>query len=158
MANEFVSEFQAGLNFAFGLSEKFLAICPDDVWQKKYGGWPVSQQFYHAVQVANFFAASLGGDAITDPCPEAGDLSKKEGPQVNKAQAGEFLANVKTMVSKMTASLQDADLLKKNEKASQLLGRPTSNAAVLELMATHTLYHLGSCDAALREQGLEGAF
>lgn len=158
MTNEFVREHQGGLNFAFALSEKFLSICPDAVWQKNFGGWAVSRQFYHALEATSFFAASVWGGEIANPCSGAGDLSQKSGTEASKAQASEFLASIKAAVAHNIDGMRDDALLQKNEKASQLLGRDTSNAAVIQLMASHILYHLGSCDAALRDQGLEGAF
>lgn len=158
MSAEFVSKLKSGLDFAFALSEKFLSICPDDVWQKKFGGWPVSRQFYHAIDVTGFFTTAISAEVPANPCPGGGELANDGGPLATREQAGEFLGSVRAAVDKMAAGLVDADLLRKNESASQMFGRDFSNAEVIQIMGAHVLYHLGSCDAALREQGLEGAF
>lgn len=158
MATQFVLEMKSSLDFALSLSEKFLSICPENIWKKQFGGWPVAQQFYHGVQVVGVFGSMVCGESFADPCPEAGQLAQKGGPQASLAQARELLDNAKALADKMATSLQDADLLAKNEGASQMMGRDTTNGAVVQLMASHLLYHLGSCDAALREEGLEGAF
>lgn len=38
------------------------------------------------------------------------------------------------------------------------MDRETPHATVMILMTGHILYHPGSCDAALRENGMKGVF
>lgn len=158
MANEFVKELESGVISAFASAERFLALCPDDVWQKKFGCWFVSQEFYHAMHATNRFVAALWDEKAADPCPKAGERFPEEGvaaEQATKGQAGEFLANLKALVEKNAPTMRDADLLKTNEGASKRTGHPISNAATLVMVASHIMYHLGGCYAAARAQGLD---
>lgn len=155
----FVHEHVSGLNFAFLLYGKFLDICPDEVWQEKFGGWAVGRQLYHGLSAGAHFLGSLGGaGAVADPCPACGDLSLADGPVPTRADTQALMRDIQAAVEKLAGELDDAQLLAKNEAASRMLGRETSNGAVLGLMASHMLYHLGACDAALRQRGLQGAF
>lgn len=158
MANSFVKNYQGQMAFAIGLYKKYLEICPQDVWREKFGGWPVAQQIYHALAATVMFMASITGKMPENPAPTLGDLNNRAETPAPREQAARLLANIETALEEMFADLSDEDLLKKNDQASQMLGRDTSNAAVIELMTCHLQYHLGSCDAALRQRGLEGAF
>ncbi|MGI6656570.1 MAG: DinB family protein [Desulfobulbus sp.] len=159
MANTFVADLQSGCDFAFALAEKFLSICPDEIWNTIFGGWPVAHQFYHGLSTVPFFVGDLVKELPDNPCPESGNLTTREpGALPAKAQAAAYLADLKATMQALFAGLSDADLNKKNATVSSALGKDMTNGAVLGLLASHLLYHLGSCDAALREQGLEGAF
>lgn len=56
------------------------------------------------------------------------------------------------------SSLNDEQLTQKDAALSEAMGDEITYAAVLSMMSAHTLYHLGSCDAALRQHGLKGVF
>lgn len=158
MADSFVKCYQEGLFLAFGNYEKFLAICPDTAWQQKGGGWTLAQQYYHGLMATNMLMASISGKPVANPNPEAGQLEDKPEVLPDKAEAAQFLANIKAGAAEMFAELNDNDLLRKNEIMSQKFGRDVSNALVLERMASHMLYHLGSCDAELRDRNLPGSW
>ena len=49
-------------------------------------------------------------------------------------------------------------LAKKDEALSAGMGAEATNAMAVSMLAGHIFYHLGSCDAALRDNGLEGVF
>lgn len=158
MSDQFVNIFSAGNGRALALYEKFLAICPADLWTKKAGGWPLCQQYYHGLNATAHMAGAITGDMIADPCPGAGDLLKDTGVLPTKEQAAQYLQNIRQTLAQLYEKLNDAALLEKNAPLSKMLGADITNAGVLELMAMHMLYHLGSCDAALRDAGQEGAF
>lgn len=158
MSQEYVKGYQEGMFFAFGHYEKFLEICGYDAWKEKAGGWTLAQQFYHGLVAANMLLASLTGKPAPNPNPEAGQILDKPDVLPSKEQAAEFFANIRIAAQSMFESLQDETLLKKNEGVSQKFGRDVTNAVVLELIPAHLLYHLGSCDAALRNRNLPGAW
>lgn len=158
MSNDFVKPYQECLLMAFEHYEKFLEICGDDAWKEKAGGWTLAQQYYHGLNAANMFINSVCGKSAPNPNPEAGQILAKPNVLPSKEQAAEFFANIKISCQGMFENLQDDSLLKKNEMVSQKFGRDVSNAVVLELLANHLLYHLGSCDAALRNRNLPGSW
>lgn len=158
MANSFCQCYQNGLIFAFGHYEKFLEICNDEAWSEKAGGWTLAQQYYHGLMATNMLMASISGNPAQNPNPEAGKLLEKPDVLPGKAQAAEFLANIKLAAAAMFEKLDDAALLLKNEEISKKFGSEVKNATVLELMASHLLYHLGSCDAELRDRNMPGSW
>ena len=67
-------------------------------------------------------------------------------------------AAVKAAVDARVARLTDADLTRIQERVSKKIGRELTYGAIMVMLASHTTYHLGSCDAALRDHGLPGVF
>lgn len=158
MANEFVKCYQEGMFFALMHYEKFLELCEDDVWKEKAGGWTVAQQYYHGLNATNMLMSSLTGKTAPNPNPEAGQILDKPDVLPTKEQAAAFLANIRVAAKAMFESLTDETLPQKNKDVSAKFGRDVQNAVVLELIPSHLLYHLGSCDAALRNKNLPGAW
>lgn len=158
MPANFVQCYKEGFFFAFEHYEKFLGLCPDEYWKEKAGGWILAQQYYHGLMATNMLVGSLGFGSAQNPNPEAGQLLEKPDVTPTKEQAAEFLANIKIAAASACAKLDDEMLLKKNDVVSQKFGRDVTNAVVLELMANHLLYHLGCCDAELRDRNLPGSW
>ncbi len=103
----------------------------------------------------------LGGDEQLLPVPCDMDtlmLRAQDAPALGKAALTDYAATVKARVDNWIAGLEDADLARTNAVLSAKLGRETSYAATLVMLASHTDYHIGSCDAALRNHGLPGVF
>lgn len=159
MANPFTQDYKSVLDFNFMLYDKFLKICPENIWHMTFGGWPVSRQFYHSLEALSMLTASIVKDTqIANPAPHMGDLGRQFEEQPSKEQAQEFLNSLKQALDALVGSLNDETLLIKNELLSQRTGRPMTVATTLEMMACHMQYHLGACDAALRQNGLEGTY
>lgn len=158
MANDFVKCYQEGLFFAFVHYEKFLELCGEDAWKEKAGGWTLAQQYYHGLVATNSLMGSITGKSAPNPNPEAGQILDKPDILPTKEQAAAFLANIRVAAKSMFDTMTDEDLLKKNQDISTKFGRDVQNALVLELIPSHLLYHLGSCDAALRNKNLPGAW
>lgn len=165
MRNQFTLVDKAGLDFAFSLYEKFLATCPDGVWQETFGGRPVAMQIYHAISASAVYLQLFTGESFVndfpeavDPFPETGLPSAMVAPLPSRAQALELLKTVKARLDTLLAGLSDSELLRANGPVSSFLGGQINNAGVLGIMIAHMLYHLGSGDAALRANGITGAF
>lgn len=138
---------------------QFIEICPDTIWAKTSGGFPVWQQVFHAFACYDFF---IRDDKAT---PTALMYGEKEGDVVafkerptapskdEVIQAGE---KAKKMVDDFIAKQSDASLSEKHAGVSARLGNEMSNAGMLGFLAAHNLYHLGCGDSALREEGLSG--
>ena len=77
---------------------------------------------------------------------------------VSKEAMKAYGAAVKAAVDARVARLTDADLTRIQERVSKKIGRELTYGAIMVMLASHTTYHLGSCDAALRDHGLPGVF
>lgn len=158
MTKEFVAVLRFGSTNAMALIDKFWNICPENIWHKRAGGWPVGQQFYHLLSSSIFFLDSVKPEPVANPDPKGGHLKDDRDYCPSKADARKLYDSFAVALNNVLEALNDADLLKKNEGVSKMFGRDINNAQVLNLMVSHMLYHLGSCDAALRNEGLVGAF
>lgn len=158
MADQYARQYQMPLNFTFGLYEKFISICPDNIWGEKFGGFPVCQQIYHSLWATGMMLASINGHQVVEPIPQFGPLNADNKAMPSKADCSSLLAGLKQALKMLMEELADESLLQKNEGLSKKMGRDVTNGEVLEFAALHCSYHLGSCDAALRNHNLEGSW
>ena len=159
MSKIITQSLEGGVMHAFSLANEFIKVCPDTIWGKKVGGWPVWQQLFHTFGAIDFFLRDA--DAAEEP-PVFGEgvtelkVSPAEAPSKDKVR--EYIEKKQAQVQAYAAKLDDAALAEKHEGLSKRFGRDVTHAGTLALIASHTMYHLGSCDAALRENGLPGVF
>ena len=113
MSRDIVTAVQAPFLNAFALLERYIDVCPEEIWREKNGGWPVWQQIYHALTALDFFVGQVG---------------------------------------------TPSDLAVREPRLSAVFGSDVPHGAIVGMLASHTLYHVGSCDAALRDHGLKGVF
>lgn len=162
MSRSIVTALQGSFARSFSLILQFIEVCPEDIWQQKFGGWPVWQQVYHTLASIDFFVLGLDEEHSKGLfAPEAGNVGNFEntpekGP--SKAAMQEFAAVIKAKADAYIDGLLDADLSGKNRGFSARINMDMSHASTLSILSGHILYHLGSCDAALRERGLKGVF
>lgn len=157
---DIVKASEAPFRYAWQLVNEYLKVCPDSVWQAKNGGYPVWQQMLHAIWVLDYFFVCGEGDT---PLPAPADLDtllfKKQGSGVvGKAEVLEYANKVIVRVDAWIAALKDSDLPKKNDALSAKLGNDFTFAGTLIAMSAHTQYHIGSCDSALRDNGIQGVY
>ena len=160
MSRENVLGLQAVIDRAHALTLEFIDVCPENILTEKFGGWPIWQHLYHSYACYPYFLLEKDG---TWPKLVLGEavawLDETPAEGLNKAQLKECAASLKAFADAAIAKLSDADLLKKNEGfASRTGGKELTMLFTLSMLASHTFYHLGSCDAALRQQGLKGVF
>ena len=144
-----------------GMLMRFIDICPDSIWVKTSGGFPVWQQVFHAFACYDFFVRAEGAapTALFFGASEGDVVSFKERPEpLGKAELREIAEKAKGIVDAFLASQAYATLSEKHAGLSARLGNEMSNLGMLAFISSHNLYHLGSCDAALRDEGLEGVF
>ena len=160
MSRAIVAELENPYQRAWSLMCQFMDVCPDEIWAETNGGWPVWQQVAHTVAVLNFFILENDDDTFVPAPAELGVLMLKEQGQqvVGKESMKAYGAAVKAAVDARVARLTDADLTRIQERVSKKIGRELTYGAIMVMLASHTTYHLGSCDAALRDHGLPGVF
>ncbi|MDL2267535.1 DinB family protein [Desulfovibrio sp. OttesenSCG-928-G15] len=159
MANTITQSLAGGVMRSFSLMEAFIKACPDNIWNAPYGKWPVGQQVLHAFGAVDFFLRGPEEKEAQSPFSEA-IISLKEVPANAPAKeaVSAFMSECKARVEAYVASLDDAKLAEKHEGLSKRLGADMTHAATLSLIGSHNMYHLGSADAALRQNNLPGVF
>lgn len=159
MSRVITQSIEGSITHAFGMVEEFLRVCPENIRDKKFGGWPVWQQILHAVSSVDFFLPpSAGSTEAPGFDPEVAQLKTTPATPMPKLALEDLLSKTQDKVKKYLATMDDAKLAQKHESLSSYFGRDVIQAEALGLIASHTMYHLGSCDAALREHGLPGVF
>ena len=160
MSREIVAALEEPYQRSWALLAQYMDICPENIWAETNGGWPVWQQVAHTVAVLNFFILENDDDIIVPAPTEFGVLMLREQGQqmVSKEAMKAYGAAVKAAVDARVARLTDADLTHIQERVSKKIGRELTYGAIMVMLASHTTYHLGSCDAALRDHGLPGVF
>ncbi len=160
MSQAIVQHLKGPYDRTLGMLEQYLEVCPDAVWTKTFAAWPVWRQWYHVFASLDFFTRQEGGADTPAPlAPEAGNLSAEyTGPALTKEQAKAYLAAAKKTGDAYFAGLTDATLTDRNEGLSARLNTELSHAVTASMLSGHASYHLGCCDAALREAGLKGVF
>lgn len=159
MSREIVEALKGPIDQSFNFLARFIDTCPDNIWAEKNGGWPVWQQIYHSLGAVDFFVNASGeeGSPPLISADEAG-LRKVSETTIGQAEIKSAWQAAKEKVDKYVAGLTDADLTKRNDGLYERAKMEMSHAATLSLLGAHGLYHLGGCDAALRNHGLPGVF
>ncbi len=159
MSRIITQSLEAGLQRAFSLADAFIKACPDEVWAQKFGAWPVWQQLHHPFASVDFFLRAENAApeaALFEPGVAELKTIPRETPE--KSLIHDSASKAQAKVRDYAAGLDDVRLGELNTGLSGRLGRDMTHAATLALIASHLMYHLGACDAALREQGLPGVF
>jgi hypothetical protein len=132
-------------------------VCPEAVWAKKAGGFVFWQQLYHCFSVVNFFL--LPKDGVAEPGPwgaEVAGFKAEPAATPSKEDLKAYAAKMKGKADAWIATLDDASLSQLHEGFSARRGTAISNAMTLAILAGHSSYHIGSCDAILRDNGEKG--
>ena len=159
MSNTIVLASQGLFQKSFELLTAFIEQCPEELWQAKKGGWPLWQQVAHSMSALCFFVDGPEDAPITSPCPpEELRLTKVGTTPVPKAAVLEYARLCKARADAYIAGLTDAQLTEINRPLSARLSVDTTHAGTLCSLGAHTFYHLGGCDAILRESGHPGIF
>jgi hypothetical protein len=154
MSEPIVEALKDGLSGNFFLFDKFVTDCPKDIWELKFGGWPIWQQFAHSLFVNIIF---LPGEPKNDLLPgvsqEVATLKEIGSTPISQESAKKSLEDIKN------ATLQYLDKLKDSELpsvAKKMGDNDFTHAKIINLLGGHIMYHLGVFDAALREKNLQG--
>jgi len=158
MSQTIVNALKGSIDYSFDLLNQFIDVCPDDLWGEKNGGWLVWQQVYHSISAVDFFIAYDGEKEPPLAKEGVADLDEVADTVVSKEKIKAACVAARERLSQYVASLKDEDLPKRNEGVFARSQWEVTHAGTLSLLAGHNLYHLGSCDAALRNRGLKGIF
>ena len=154
--NTITNTLKGNFDRAWGLLVQVIDVCPEAVWAKKAGGFVFWQQLYHCFSAANLI---LPKDSEPEPAPWGAETAKlKAEPTTtpSKEELKAYAAKMKAQVDAWIATLDDASLSQTHEGFSSRWASPMNNAAAFGIMLGHPFYHIGSCDAILRDNGEKG--
>jgi hypothetical protein len=148
---------KANFDRGWGFLTQIIDVCPDAVWTKKAGGFVFWQQLYHCFATVDFFL--LPKDGTPEPGPwgaEVATFKAEPTAKPTKEELKAYAGKMKAKVDAWIATLDDASLSQTHEGFSARRGATMSNAMVLAILSGHSSYHIGSCDAILRDNGEKG--
>lgn len=161
MSHAIVNALKEPVNMSFGMVRQYIDICPENIWVETSGGWPVWQQVYHIISAVNFFTAeanAVPSAALVEEKYCALQAAAPPAVVITREDMQAALAQALQDIEALTGALDDTQLTARNEGFYQRAGMEITMAATLAGLASHALYHLGSCDAALRNHGLPGVY
>ena len=110
MSHNIVQIQRGNFDFAHSLLLQFIDVCPQDLWVKKFGGWPLWQQVYHALAALEFFVAPVDAKLTKGLVPHEGSNLSSQGQEpVTKEAMQEFARQAKATADQYLETLTDAD-------------------------------------------------
>lgn len=161
MSHEIVKALKAPIDQSFGMLSQYIEVCPENIWVETSGGWPVWQQVYHTITAVGFFTNPADAAPANTLVEEKFCGLQAPAPAnivVTREEMKTALVQALQDIEALTASLDDSELTSRNEGIYARAKFDMTMAGTLSMLAAHTLYHLGSCDAALRNHGIPGVF
>jgi hypothetical protein len=160
MSRQIVAELAANFERAHGFYLQFIDQCPEELWTKKFGDWPLWQHIVHVYGCIEYFVLQEGQEPTPYPC-NVGNLlvfEFKAGETVDKNTMRSYVLTMKTKADAYINGLTDAMLGGKNVGFSARKNEGRSHALTLSVLASHSYYHFGTLDTALREHRYPGIY
>ena len=159
MHDPVISCFKDEFDRFFGLLEKQIDVCPDDLWTQKTGGYIFWQQLLHVIACVELYALPEG-ESSKQTAYERGVIMLSALPKrhMTKTEMRELAAAMKTLAHTFIDGQSTATLTSKHARISKALGKELTNQHALMGLVRHACYHLGCCDAALRQHGVPGVY
>jgi hypothetical protein len=160
MSRKIVDELAGNFERAHGFYLQFLDECPDELWTKKFGAWPLWQHIVHVYGCIDHFVLQEGQEATTYPCAAENILTFafKEGKAVDKSTMRAYVLTMKGKADAYIRGLNDGMLDENNAGFSARKKEARTHALTLSVLASHAYYHFGTLDTALREHGYKGIY
>ena len=138
---------------------KQIEVCPDELWTEKVGGYVYWQQLFHVFASTEIFALPDGQASMQTLCPpEIAMLSKQPEMHLSKEQLKDFAAKMKILADSFFDSMSVDKLTLEHATMSKRMKAPKTNQNALMGLIRHANYHLGCCDAILRQHGIAGVY
>jgi hypothetical protein len=160
MSRHLVAALAANFERAHGFYLQFIDQCPDELWTKRFGAWPLWQHIVHVYGCVDYFVLQEGQQPTPYPC-EAGNLLTfefKAGDAVDKNAMRTYVLTMKTKADAYINGLNDAALGEKNAGFTARKQEARTHALTMSVLASHAYYHFGTLDTALREHGYKGIY
>lgn len=158
MSDPVIQCFRDEFDRFFDLLEKQIENCPDDLWISKAGGYLVWQQFFHSLACTLLFAGSEDVFTSLGYSPQVIMLTHEANKAMTREQMQALAPKARQKAHAFFDGQSVATLTEKNEGLSKGLGREMTNQNAAIALIRHNCYHLGACDAVLRDNGLPGVY
>lgn len=159
MSDPVIDCFREDFERFFSLLKQQVEVCPDDLWATKAGGSIFWQQLLHAFACIELYALPEGEPSRQTLYPrDVVMLSATPDRTMTKAEMYSLAADVKLLADAFIAGQTAATLTARHSGLSKALGRELTNQHALLGLVRHACYHLGSCDAVLRDHGIAGVY
>ena len=157
MAEAVIANFKKDFDMFWGLLGQQIARCPEGVWAKKAGGFPVWQQMLHAVAVTELITLPAGAPS-RQTMYEKGVIQFVVTPEAPMRK--EDLVALAEVIKLQAHAFMDGQTLESlghtHEKFSGVFGTPLSNQSAITMLIAHLAYHVGACDAVFRDNAIPG--
>jgi len=163
MSRRIVTELAANFTRIHGFYLQFIEECPEALWTKKSGGWPLWQHIVHVYGCIDHFVRQEGQQPVPYPCKVDNIVALEfaADAMVDKATMRAYMLTLKATGDAYIDGLIDAQLGDKNVGYSARRKHGAgdcSHALTLSMLAAHGYYHFSILDAALREHGCKGIY
>jgi uncharacterized damage-inducible protein DinB len=141
-------------DLSFAMLDQVIAISPDELWEAKRGGIVYWQQLFHTL-TGIYYWMRPSGDRFEEPFAGRGlypELEQDPESHLSRAELLEFLENVKTVVRRFFDQNDDAWLYEKSAVNPKI-----KNIDIIYMQIRHIQYHVGHCEAILRENNYDTA-
>jgi len=89
---------------------QFIEVCPEDIWTKKFGGWPVWQQVFSCTELPVSYTTRWRGAGARVVSARGRKFSKYSGGGSSEKDMVGYAISMKAMADTYFNALQDADL------------------------------------------------
>ena len=159
MSDPVIACFKEEFERFHNLLLKQIEVCPDSLWTEKTGGYVYWQQLFHAFASIEIYALPDGQASLQIQYPpEVVMLSQEPERHLDKQQLKEFAAKMKILADAFIDSMSADKLPLEHTVMSKRLKAPKTNQNALIGLIRHACYHLGCCDAILRQHGIPGVY
>lgn len=151
--------FKGEFDRFFGLMKKQIQICPDDLWNKKEGGYIFWQQLFHSIACVEIYALPEDQPSQQTMYSREVVMLAVEAPTpMSKEDLLVFADKMEKTAHDFISDMTQETLTERNERMSKALGKDMIKLNALIALVRHTCYHLGCCDAILRSHGTAGVY
>ena len=159
MRDPIIACFKDEFDRFFGMLEKQIDVCPAELWNKKTGGYVFWQQLFHTIACVEMCALPEGEPSRqTRYEREVIMFSSTPEQGMTQEEMRDLAATMKTLAHAYIEGQTVATLTERNARMSKTLGKELTNQHALIGLIRHVCYHLGCCDAALRDHGVAGVY
>ena len=148
-----ISTFLGSFDMNFNLIKINIDNATDEVWEDKCGGDFYWEQIYHSL-LSILHMLPIDEKTYNLPIKNAGMMDgSKTDDDHSKEVMLKMLDTCKSHVHEYMKYIEEKDLFEEIET----MGMRMTRSAFIILAISHQMYHIGVCDASLREHDLKSA-
>jgi len=150
--NDIVQRLKPHFFLSFDMLETMIDACPDRLWNQKHGGFLFWQQVLHAFHGNQYWTRPLGKEFIEPFAPRLvyPELDHDPVDRVSQGEMRAWAAQIREQNQAFFADKTDAWLTEASAVQPSL-----TNLDVVVMQIRHLQYHVGHCNAILRENRVQ---